>query len=433
MKLQVEQIAAYMAQQLQADVQILHVGRLGASSSPQLASALILGETVLPQSADAAVLKTYSYGNPLLVTCLVNGRYKRYVLQTVAANCFDHQHRSDRAGEVLLSYDTFNELPQHAKAIDVGMITSDHRLISLADGDEFFLLTEYVRGTPYASDLQRLRDTGETTGLDLMRARQLAIYLADIHRVKGSDPTLYTRRIREVLYGGEGIMGLVDSYVQMNTQAAFHTNGTHPSGPDLHRQNANHNATQRSKRAVCDQRAMQQTKQRERTEEHAPDLPGTRAWFEELEKCCVTWRWRLHDKTHRLAQVHGDFHPFNVLFEHNHGTFHTLGRSRGAWGEPADDVACMAINYLFFSLQRSGTLTSPFEQLWNIFWNSYLDLCKDPELLLVIGPFFAWRALVLASPIWYNVSDSVRTKLLRFAEHSLHYDLFEPAAVKQYL
>jgi hypothetical protein len=36
--------------------------------------------------------------------------------------------------------------------------------------------------------------------------------------------------------------------------------------------------------------------------------------------------------------------------------FTLLDRSRGEWGEPADDVSCMAINYLSFSLQARGEL-----------------------------------------------------------------------------
>jgi aminoglycoside phosphotransferase (APT) family kinase protein len=65
-------------------------------------------------------------------------------------------------------------------------------------------------------------------------------------------------------------------------------------------------------------------------------------WLERIEKACVAWRWRLKNKPYRLRQVHGDFHPFNVLFT-GELDFYLLDRSRGAWGDPADDVSCMAI------------------------------------------------------------------------------------------
>jgi aminoglycoside phosphotransferase (APT) family kinase protein len=390
------QVASYLAQQLHADVQVLQLRKLGTGSTGALTSGLLAPDDDAQRHFDEEALKTFSYGNPILVECLVDGQYRRYVLHTAAANQFDHQQRSDRAATILQRYDTFNLLPQHSRALDVGIVTRDHRWVSMAEGDEFFLMTEYVKGTPYARDLQRLRNSGEVTGVDLLRSRQLALYLANIHTVQGDDPTLYHRCIRNTLGSGEGIMGLVDSY-----QDARHHNN---DGNDRW-----HAAT------LLDVHA-----------------PGGAAWFEEFEQQCIVWRWRLKAKPHRLAQVHGDFHPFNVLFERD-GALHTVARSRGAWGEPADDVAAMAINYLFFSLQRSDTLSAPFEQLWNIFWNSYLSRRNDPELLTVIAPFFAWRALVLASPLWYNVADSVRLTLLTFARAVLQDEIFEPAMVRRYL
>ncbi|MEZ4677904.1 MAG: phosphotransferase [Caldilineaceae bacterium] len=396
MKLQIGQVAAYLTQHFQSDVQVLQLKKLGTGGTEQFTAALLAqnGHEVARHKDET--LKTFSYGNPVLVECLINGRYARYVLQTRAANQFDHQYRSDRAAEILLQYDTFNELPQHSRALDAGMITADHQLISVADGSEFFLLTEYVRGMPYAQDLQRLQKSGAVTGVDLLRARQLALYLAQIHSVPGTDSTLYTRRIRQLLGSGEGIMGLIDSYnIAPNGQK---------SGVEAKRYTKNGPA--------------------------GPSIDAS--WFEEFEKVCISWRWRLKAKGHRLTQVHGDFHPFNALFERN-GTLHTLARSRGAWGEPADDVASMAINYLFFALQCDDQLSPPFEQLWNIFWNTYLSTRNDPELLTVIAPFFAWRALVLASPLWYNISHTIRKTLLTFARAVLLHEVFEPAKVNHYL
>lgn len=376
-KLQMEQVANYLSQRLHTQVEVLQLIRLGDESiSPILSPLAPLNGREVGHRHEPHALKTFGYGEPVLVDCRIDGKPTKLVLRTVAGNQFDHQSRADRAAELLLGYDTFNQLPQHVRALDVGTVTQDDRLLSLAEGGEFFLLTEYSNGTPYARDLQRLRDTGEATGADLMRARQLAIYLANIHSQPGSDPSLYTRRVRATIGSGEGIMGLIDSYEQSKLVDS--------------------------------------------------------AWLAELEQTCVNWRWRLKDKTHRLAQVHGDFHPYNVIFARD-GSFQLLNRSRGAWGEPADDVVCMAMNYLFFSLQRSGRLAAPFEQLWNIFWNTYLSLRNDAELLTVVAPFFAWRALVLASPLWYNVSDNVRYALLSAARAILQAELFDPAKMNSYL
>jgi aminoglycoside phosphotransferase (APT) family kinase protein len=225
--------------------------------------------------------------------------------------------------------------------------------------------------------LQRLRDTGELNDLDIRRARRLASYLAAIHAVKGSDPALYRRHIRDLVGSGEGIMGLIDNYP-----------------PDF--------------------------------------LLVDAGWLEQVERAIIGWRWRLKAQTQRLAQIHGDFHPFNLLFSAD-TDFWLLDRSRGGWGEPGDDLSCMASNYLFFSLQRSGVLAAPFEQLWEVFWSTYLEQSGDQAVLTTVAPFFAWRALVLASPLWYNIPDALRRSLFRFIENVLSASVFDPTQVSAYL
>jgi aminoglycoside phosphotransferase (APT) family kinase protein len=151
-------------------------------------------------------------------------------------------------------------------------------------------------------------------------------------------------------------------------------------------------------------------------------------YLRSLEEMANRWRWRLKPLSRRLSQVHGDFHPFNILFEKS-DRFWVLDRSRGEWGEPADDVSCLAINYLFFSLQRFGRLARPFVDLHDAFWKSYVAAAADAELPKVIQPWFAWRALVLASPVWYPGLDSeARVRLLRFARRVMtlkRYDFFQ--------
>jgi hypothetical protein len=45
----------------------------------------------------------------------------------------------------------------------------------------------------------------------------------------------------------------------------------------------------------------------------------------------------------------------------------------------------------------------------------------------VIAPFFAWRGLVVASPVWYpSVPDATRHTLLRFVERLLDGMVFDP-------
>jgi hypothetical protein len=110
-----------------------------------------------------------------------------------------------------------------------------------------------------------------------------------------------------------------------------------------------------------------------------------------------------------------------------------LDRSRGEWGEPADDVTCLTMNYVFFSLQRSGRLDGNFETLFRRFWDRYLSRSGDSEMLQVAAPFFVFRCRVMAHPIWYpDLEGSVRRKLFTFMNSVLDAQAFNPAEVNRY-
>jgi hypothetical protein len=90
-----------------------------------------------------------------------------------------------------------------------------------------------------------------------------------------------------------------------------------------------------------------------------------------IEEACLAWRWKLRGQTHRLRRTHGDFHPFNIVF--------------------------------------AG------------------DTC---DVLAAVAPFYAWRALVLASPIWYpHLAPQDRDRILSFAERALAADRFDPTVM----
>src|SRR5262245_36710086 len=149
---------------------------------------------------------------------------------------------------------------------------------------------------------------------------------------------------------------------------------------------------------------------------------------EALERAAVGWRWRLRGRTHRLAQTHGDFHPWNLLFTEA-DEFWVLDRSRGEWGEPADDVAALSVNYLFFGLRRGGgpRVAEPFATLFRAFLDAYLDASGDREVLEVLPPFLALRALVIAHPRWYpTLPPEVRAAMVAFARGVMAADAVEP-------
>jgi hypothetical protein len=348
-------------------------------SSVYKAAARVLRVVPL-RGGQVADLKGFGYGVPYLIEFSVNGQTKRLVLETMRPEGFGHDHFSDRAAILLWQHSAFNKLPRHVSSVDVGSFSKDgETLKSLGDCVEFFIVTNFVEGSPYHDDLDRIKETCRVTDLDEERCVTLSDYLAVVHSAKKNDaPELYIRRIRDLTGDGEGIFGLTDSYP--------------------------------SKLGYVDEK-----------------------YFIELEKNCLEWRWRLKRKAYRLSQVHGDFHPWNVLFRQGLD-FTVLDRSRGEWGEPADDVAAMTINYIFYSLQTFGEMNGPFGRLFILFWKNYLDKTGDDEILKVIQPFYAWRSLVVASPLWYpNLPLFVRKKILRFATRVLEAREFEVESVESYL
>jgi hypothetical protein len=91
------------------------------------------------------------------------------------------------------------------------------------------------------------------------------------------------------------------------------------------------------------------------------------------------------------------------------------------------------MNYFFFSLQRSGRLDSNFESLFRRFWERYLEKSGDTEMLQVAAPFFAFRGLVMAHPIWYpKLAADVRRQLFNFIEAVLAEEVFNPDEVNKY-
>lgn len=315
--------------------------------------------------------KGFGYG-ALLRVSLLGAPVEQVVVHTVGTGGFGHDTLADRAAATVLAYETFNNLPRHVRALDMGAIGSDGAWVSLGDARDFFLITEYTEGEPYFHDLDRIARANQLTDEDRRRVDLLAAYLAEIHAARQHAPSLYARRTRELFGHHECILGLLDSYDAFPLEAFT-----------------------------------------------------SAAQLREIERRCVDWRHRLKRFTHRLCRVHGDFHPWNVLWRPE-DQFTLLDRSRGEWGEAADDVSCMAINYLFFSFQAHGRLTGPLEELWSRFFDRYLATTVDQELQSVIPPYFIWRALVLASPLWYPHLDAgVRRILFRFIHRLLDLESFD--------
>jgi len=348
----------------------LRLEQLVASALP---GAEILKVTALKSDTANATMtaKDTGYGAPLRIDVRHDGAVSSLVLHSATPNPFGHEFRANRAEEMLIAADTFDLVPRHTRVIDVGAYRGDG-FVSLRNAGEFYLLTEYAEGRPYAEDLRHIAERALLRPEDLARVDVLVRYLVTLHSIKLPQTSLYTRAIRDLLGSGEGIFGIVDGY------------------PD-----------------------------------HADGV--SREQTERIEELCLHWRWRLKRHYQRLVRIHGDFHPFNVLFDEK-SELHLLDASRGSAGDAADDVAAMAVNYLFFALDNPRSWATSFQALWRRFWSEYLEQSRDVALLEVVAPFLAWRCLVLANPVWYpQVTAAARTRLLNFVLIALERPVFDPA------
>jgi hypothetical protein len=327
---------------------------------------------------------------------------RSYVVKTLLSEGLGHDYPSDRAGVFLLDVDEYKNLPRHVKAIDVLSEMEDGSIKSIGGGKEYYLLMEKGTGRHYFNDLDEFshRDNLETSDIEKIEA--MTSYLADIHSVKKDSKTLYWRKIRDTVGHGECLMGVFDTY---------------------------------------------------------PD--GTLAYDEmaEIIKKSVDWLMRLKPKYRRLCQIHGDFHPGNIWFQEARSqqsevrspttispplekgvkggfdiNFVLLDRSRGPWGEPADDVTALTINYIFFSIWHLGSVKGSYLEGLKMFFEKYVALTGDDEIYSVVAPFYAFRGAVVANPVFYpDLTPDQRKLIFRFVNNVLDNERFRLEKVNDYL
>lgn len=301
---------------------------------------------------------------------------KSYVIKGLFPEGLGHDYPSDRAAVFLLDLDEYKNLPKHVLAVDVLAELEDGSIKSIGGGKEYYLLMERGEGRDYFKDLTEFAQKEKLEPPDIHKIKAMAKYLAEIHSIKKESRALYWRKIRDTIGHGECIMGVFDTY---------------------------------------------------------PDGVMSYDGMAEIEKMCIDWRARLKMRTHRLSRIHGDFHPGNIWFM-NDNDFILLDRSRGPWGEPADDITALSINYIFFSLRFHNKIKGAYLEGFNLFFEEYVSATKDEELFEVLAPFFAFRGVVVANPAFYpDLSTNARNKIFRFVKRVLSEKKFQVKMIKEYL
>jgi hypothetical protein len=297
-----------------------------------------------------------------------------------------HDYVSDRASTLLLQHRLLNIAPKHTarRSLDVFAILKNGEIVSLGNSIEFLNLAEKVslkKWRPYSEDLFEIAKRGFLNEKDIKRCCIIADYISNLHSVKIKNENLYKRHIRDLIGHGEMIMGVIDTY---------------PNPEEL-------NFTSKEE-------------------------------LMKIEVKAVEWRNRIKYLSHRLSRIHGDFHPFgNILFNKNDKML-AIDQSREEYGEPADDVTSLTINYIFFSVWHYGEYKKPFSDLLEIFFERYFKKTKDEEMFKVMAPFYAFRGLVVAHPLYYpDLNSFKRRKILNFVVNVLNIDEFDPSKITSYL
>jgi hypothetical protein len=338
------------------------------------------------------------HGAGFLLTIETAEGRRSYALKDLSPEGLGHDYPSDRAAVFLLANDTYGKLPRHIKAVDVLTIKEDGSINSIGGGADYFLLMEKAEGDNYFTDLTEFSQKDSLTENDILKIDAMASYLAEIHALKKDSRTLYWRKLRDTVGHGECLMGVFDSY---------------------------------------------------------PD--GTLSYNEMagIIKKSVDWIARLKPKCRRLCQIHGDFHPGNIWFTppspplskdstppllplarggEGGVDFILLDRSRGPWGDPADDVTALTINYIFFSIWHLGSVRGSYLEGLKLFFDKYISLTGDTELCDVLAPFYAFRGAVVANPVFYpDLASEQRRLIFRFVHNVLDDDRFRVERVNDYL
>jgi hypothetical protein len=323
------------------------------------------------------------HGTGYKIAYEVGSKKKNTILRTLSPVSFSHDYSSDRAAVFTLQNKLFNSIPKHVRSVDVGGVTSSGELVSLGGAEEFFQIVEVADGNPYVEDLERIAKSGKLEDSDLEKVKLLSDYLADLHKeqFKGDgavERSLKLRHLRDAVGHGEMLMGVLDTY------------------------------------------------------------PEKVDWLDDKVAAEVLSRAvKLNRKLSKLpipiGRMHGDFHPGNIWFN-DEKDFLLLDASREVWGLPADDMTALTINYIWYALRTAGKFAGPFAELFTVFWGNYLEGTKDKFVGVTAPLFFAFRAAVVAHPVFYpDQSEEIRKRIFTFILNVLQTEEFSPNNINSYL
>lgn len=323
-------------------------------------------------------------GTGYRVTFYNSGHKKTLVLKSLMKEHLNLDHHSDRAASLLDAHDNYNTMELHVKSHDVVAEKNDGSLLSLDKVQEFYILMDEAYGTDLFKDFDEIRKTRVVTPEVTQKVIVLSDFLATLHKNKRYSVSLYRRKLRDTLGSGGSLLGILD----MHPDDAFHI--------------------------------------------------FEKEWMAIIKKSMHFWH-RARGMHHRLCEIHADFHPGNLWFDH--GKLTVLDRARGRFGEPADDISAFTINPIMYALTTEKNFSGPFKDIFDTFWNNYFQKTQDKEMRKIIAPYYAFRIAVVTNPLFYNddffggkeQAYLARKKLIYFALRTLDEKEFNPSKINFYI
>lgn len=318
------------------------------------------------------ILKISKLGSGFMATGFrvdfrIKKEIKKIVIRVLNPVDFSNDYPPDRMASFWIQHHSAKSLPHHIKSLGIIGIEKNSSAVSVDHFHEFLQVLEWAEGEEYSVDLERILKENHATKQDLKRVIMLSNYLARVHQKKYKGPqdqalSLYKRHTRDYI-GSRFVLDVLDTYpleISFTTWNKLH----------------------------------------------------------QLVFEIFKYREKFKNNFQRLSKIHGDIHPGNIRF-YTENKFTVLDASRAIWGEPADDVSCLGINYLWYALKQTGSFKGVFRELFDAFWNNYLEKTEDQEIARIMPLFIAIRGIVLKHPLYFSVDDSIRRKLLAFSFKAL--------------